>query len=86
LAGFLRRLQAHGRLRRDDRLEDETRRGEEIETAIQEAFHFEEVAAYELLDVDPTTPAGVVALLVYAIEHDDANSGMGWPDSIGLAD
>ena len=46
----------------------------------------EEVAAYALLDVKPTTMAGVVALLTYDIDHDDAANGMGWPEAIGIAD
>jgi hypothetical protein len=40
------------------------------------------VAAYALLDVHPTTPAGVIALLTYATDHDDANHGIGWPEDI----
>lgn len=82
-SAFENELADNERLQRDRRHEDETRRGEEIETAAQEAFHFEEVAAYALLDVKPTTMAGVIALLTYSEEHDDANHGMGWPENIG---
>jgi len=28
----------------------------------------------------------VIVLLTYAIDHDDANHGLGWPEAIGLAD
>lgn len=80
---FENELADNERLQRDRRHDDETRRGEEIETAINEASHMEEVAAYALLDIRPTTMAGLVALLTYAIDHDDANHGMGWPDAIG---
>jgi hypothetical protein len=83
---FENELADNERLQRDRRLADETRLGEEIETAINEASHFEEVAAYALLDIDPTTMAGLVALLTYAIDHDDANHGIGWPEAIGLAE
>jgi hypothetical protein len=82
LSAFENELADNERLQRDRRHEDETRRGEEIEAAIEEAFHTEEVAAYELLNVDPTTMAGVVALLTYACDHDDAAHGMGWPEAI----
>ena len=85
-SAFENELADNERLQRDRRKEDETRRGEELETAIEEAFHFEQVAAYDLLDVKPTTAAGVVALLTYAIDHDDREHGMGWPDAIGIAD
>jgi hypothetical protein len=83
MSDFEDEIQAKGRLRRDDRLEEERRRGEEIETAIEEAHHVEQVAAYALLDVRPTTMAGVIALLNYACEHDDATYGLGWPENIG---
>jgi hypothetical protein len=35
-----------------------------------------------LLHVDPATMAGLIALLTYVDEHDDANDGMGWPEDI----
>jgi hypothetical protein len=64
-------LQAKGRLRTADRLADERRKGEEIEAAIEEAHHSEQVTAYAVLDVNPTTTAGLIALLTYACEYDD---------------
>ncbi|MCK1639591.1 hypothetical protein IVA95_18710 [Bradyrhizobium sp. 157] len=79
---FENELADNERLQRDRRLKDETRRGQEIEAALKQAWHVEQCAAYDLLNVDPTTMAGVVALLAYSEEHDDANCGMGWPDDI----
>jgi hypothetical protein len=79
-------LQAKGRLQTERRLEDERRRGEEIEAALDQAHHDEQAAAYALLNVDPTTLAGVIALLTYATEYDDATYGMGWPNDIEAED
>jgi hypothetical protein len=79
-------LYAHERLQTERRLEDEHARQEEIDAAIEEAHHAEQVEAYALLDVTPTTMEGVIALLTYACDHDDANDAMGWPEAIGLAD
>jgi hypothetical protein len=75
-------LQAKGRLQTERRLEDERRRGEEIEAALDQAWGVEQAAAYELLNVEPTTMAGVIALLTYACDYDDATHGMGWPEDI----
>ncbi|WFU13529.1 hypothetical protein [Bradyrhizobium sp. CB3481] len=72
-------LQATGRLQTERRLEDERQRGEEIQEALNEAWHVEQDAPYELLNIDPTTAAGVIALLTYATDFDDAMYGMGWP-------
>src|SRR5882757_8551269 len=58
-SAFENELADNERLQRDRRHDDETRQGEEIETAIEEAFHMEAVAAYALLDITPTTVAGV---------------------------
>jgi len=82
---FENELYNNDRLQTERRLEDEHARQAEIDAAIDEAHHFEQVAAYELLDVNPTTMAGVIALLTYACELDDA-TGLGWPEAIGLED
>ena len=79
-------MYANERLQTERRLENEHARQAEIDAAIEEAHHAEQVAAYALPDVNPTTMAGVIALLTYACDHDDANDGMGWPEAIGLAE
>lgn len=85
-SAFEDELYANERLQTERRLENEHARQEEIDAAIDQAHYAEQVAAYALLDVNPTTMAGVIALLTYAIEHDDREHGMGWPDSISFAD
>ena len=72
-------LADNGRLQYERRTDDETRRGKEIEAARDAAWEAETDAANVLLDTDLTTLAGVVALLVYARDHDAANDGIGWP-------
>lgn len=86
LAVFERQLQAADRLQTKSRLLDELRQGEEIEAALDQAHHAEQVAAYALLDDNPTTLAGVIALLTYATEYDDATDGMGWPCDVEPAE
>src|SRR5215211_4362546 len=72
---FERELQANGRLRPHDRLEDEQRRGEEIEAAIAQAYDAEDHAACALVSESPTTMAGVLALLTYANTADTDGEG-----------
>ncbi|KRR22281.1 hypothetical protein [Bradyrhizobium retamae] len=57
-----------------------------IETALDQAWGVEQDAAYELLKIDPTTPAGVIALLTYACDYDEATHGMGWPQDVRAND
>ncbi|MEH2537076.1 MULTISPECIES: hypothetical protein [unclassified Bradyrhizobium] len=57
-----------------------------IEAALDQAWGDEQDAAYELLKIDPTTPAGVIALLTYACDYDDATHGMGWPQDVWADD
>jgi hypothetical protein len=52
----------------------------EAERELHHAFDAETDAACELVTIKPTTPAGMVALLRYAIEAD--TDGMGWPDGL----
>jgi hypothetical protein len=63
-------------------MEDERRRGEEIEAAIDQAHHAEQEAAYALLNVDPITAGGRHCVAGYARDYDDASYGMGRPDDI----
>lgn len=81
---FENELCKNERLQTERRLDDEHARQTEIDAAIEEAHHFEQAAAYDLLDVNPTTMAGLIALLTYVCEFDDANHGLGWPEAIGL--
>jgi len=74
---FEHELQANARLRKDARLEDERRQGEEIEAAIDQAWDAVTGAACVLVDEAPTTMAGVLALLAYASAVD--TDGEGWP-------
>ena len=78
-AALENRLADNGRLQYERRTDDETRRGKEIEAARDAAWEAETDAANVLLDTDLTTLAGVVALLVYARDHDAANDSIGWP-------
>jgi hypothetical protein len=75
-------LYANNRLQDHLRLEDERRQGEKIDAAIKQAHDAEVAAACTLLNIDPTTLAGVVTLLAYARDHDDENYGMGWPTDL----
>jgi hypothetical protein len=75
-----RELQAKGRLQDANRLEEERRQAEEIEAAIDQAFDVEKDAACDLLNIRPTTLAGVIALLAHARDYD--TDGMGWPDQL----
>jgi hypothetical protein len=67
---FERELQANDRLQRDRRHEDERQRGEDIEAAIDEAHDATTDAAVALVNIRPTTEAGLLALLSYAITAD----------------
>jgi hypothetical protein len=77
---FENELQANRRLRKEDRREDERRRGEEIEAALDQAHDAETNAACVLVDNAPTTMAGVLALLAYASAV--GTDGVGWPPEL----
>ena len=80
IAVFERELQANGRLQRESRPEDERRQGEEIEAALDRAHDAETDAACVLVSGLPTTMAGVMALLRYAIDAD--KDGEMWPTEL----
>ena len=77
---FERELQANGRLREKARRKDERRQEKEIEAAINQATVAEADTACALLNIRPTTLAGVIALLDHARDYDI--DGMGWPDRL----
>jgi hypothetical protein len=79
-AQFERELQVNGRLETAKRLEDERRQGEEIEAAIDLAYDAETDAACVLVSDLPTTMAGVLALLRYAVDAD--TDGEMWPGEL----
>ena len=54
------------------------------ELAVRRASDAKFRAACDLLDVRPTTIAGIVALSKYAVDHMDA--GNNWPDQVGDVD
>lgn len=80
LSVFERELQADGRLGKENRREDEQQRGEEIEAALQQAFNDETDAACLLVGDPPTTMAGALALLQYAVTAD--KDGETWPTDL----
>ncbi|MDA9396401.1 hypothetical protein WN73_38480 [Bradyrhizobium sp. CCBAU 45394] len=53
---------------------------EASEDAMSRAFDVETDAACDILNIMPTTPAGVLALLSYAVEAD--MDGEGWPSDL----
>jgi hypothetical protein len=52
----------------------------EAERELKRTSDLETDAAVVLLNVKPTTQAGILALLKYAVEAD--TDGVGWPDSL----
>lgn len=81
---FEREMQANGRLRESDRLPDERQRGDEIETLVVQAHDAEVDVACTLVNILPTTMAGVMALLRYAVDADV--DGEGWPRGLASDD
>src|SRR5262245_3551167 len=79
---FERQLQAVNRLQKAGRHEDELARGAEIEAAMDAAHDEQTYAACALCDIRPTTEAGLMAQLSYAITAD--TDGEMWPRELDI--